>query len=567
MSSLINSFLIEPVVRQARRFSFARSTGSEASISSGRLSSLPRVIDSGPLADAPAGDCSVTRVEGSDGLAQGIPGTDGHGISDDVPTERTFIQDGASGQVIPHQDVRGDILFEEPHTFSSTEQALIHGPDHHLLSTSDEDVSLAPTASLRSLSIDTFPSMTSNPSYTSSGRLRATNPDDTDARSSALSTRSRASTDGSARPLRTDVNSAPSSGALSSSVSLSGVTANAATTTTIDTNDSLQVVMSGLLPADDGMRTLREQMHAIREMALSTEDKAKRMHALMVADYQQFRETHGAQAGSDRSSTQAQRPGEADTEYLERLAPRIRSPSPRSGGGDETEDLNPTAEDLQRTYHERSEGEGCIGEDGNPEPPALGCRHYMRNVKIRCADCGRWYSCRHCHDEAEAHPLNRKNIRRMLCMLCGTAQPAAEYCTHCGELTAAYYCDICKLWDGDASHSIYHCHDCGICRRGEGLGRDYVHCKVSIPQTCTSALLALNEVHAATLTQDGAQPGTNRNVTCASTSPSTPHTGASSGRPSPTAPSAATTYSTAAHRWWRCAAGTTSTARATTPTC
>ncbi|KAI7326294.1 hypothetical protein KC315_g7587, partial [Hortaea werneckii] len=39
------------------------------------------------------------------------------------------------------------------------------------------------------------------------------------------------------------------------------------------------------LPDDDGMRTLREKLHEIRSLAISTEDKARKMHYLMTQDY------------------------------------------------------------------------------------------------------------------------------------------------------------------------------------------------------------------------------------------------------------------------------------------
>ena len=39
----------------------------------------------------------------------------------------------------------------------------------------------------------------------------------------------------------------------------------------------------------------------------------------------------------------------------------------------------------------------------------------------------------------------------------------------------------CKLWDDDPEKKIYHCDDCGICRIGAGLGKDFFHCKVSHP--------------------------------------------------------------------------------------
>ncbi len=67
----------------------------------------------------------------------------------------------------------------------------------------------------------------------------------------------------------------------------------------------------------------------------------------------------------------------------------------------------------------------------------------------------------------------------MLCMLCSTPQKASDVCVNCGEIAANYYCNICKLWENRKSKPIYHCNDCGICRRGLGLGKDFFHCKVS----------------------------------------------------------------------------------------
>lgn len=64
----------------------------------------------------------------------------------------------------------------------------------------------------------------------------------------------------------------------------------------------------------------------------------------------------------------------------------------------------------------------------------------------------------------------------MLCVLCGYAQPVGEDCTNCGQRTACYYCGVCKLWDDDNTRTIYHCNDCGICRIGRGLGKDFYHC-------------------------------------------------------------------------------------------
>lgn len=208
--------------------------------------------------------------------------------------------------------------------------------------------------------------------------------------------------------------------------------------------------MSGL-PEDDGMRQLRVKMHEIRELAESTGDMARRMHALMVADYQARNQQH------------------------------VRSDHPAL-----TTHYNIQPQDLVPSFspedHVYETGEGQDEEDQEEESgPAFGCQHYKRNVKVQCFDCRMWFPCRHCHDASPdlpfEHHLNRKKTENMLCMLCHTPQPAGEFCVNCEELAAYYYCSKCKLWDNDSTKRIYHCDDCGICRRGEGLGRDFVHCK------------------------------------------------------------------------------------------
>ena len=73
-----------------------------------------------------------------------------------------------------------------------------------------------------------------------------------------------------------------------------------------------------------------------------------------------------------------------------------------------------------------------------------------------------------------------KDTKNMLCMFCEEAQKAGEACVSCGESAAVYYCSICKLWNNDHDKSIYHCTDCGICRIGRGLGKDFFHCKVGL---------------------------------------------------------------------------------------
>ncbi|KAI9329013.1 zinc-ribbon-domain-containing protein [Zopfochytrium polystomum] len=125
-----------------------------------------------------------------------------------------------------------------------------------------------------------------------------------------------------------------------------------------------------------------------------------------------------------------------------------------------------TDEDRQRHYHDAA---GTI----------FGCKHYQRGCKLQAHCCGKWYACRFCHDEISDHNIIRSLTVTMMCMYCLTVQPSGQACINpqCQKLVSKYYCKECKLWDDDPRKNIYHCHDCGICRIGRGLGLDYFHCK------------------------------------------------------------------------------------------
>jgi len=227
--------------------------------------------------------------------------------------------------------------------------------------------------------------------------------------------------------------------------------------------------MMETIPENDGMQSLRQQLLQIKELALSTEEKAKRMHELMTRDYI----SHMA-AFKPLSPTASTSPPQTPLEPEgNSLAPPVNPDNP----------YNIRPGDLEVNYsplpaHPIDAHDGAEEEDTLPD---LGCMHYKRNVKVQCFDCRQWYACRHCHDAAHdlpfAHNLNRKKTQNMLCMLCKTPQPAGETCMKCGEYAAWYYCDKCKLWDNDSNKRIYHCDDCGLCRLGEGLGKDFVHCR------------------------------------------------------------------------------------------
>ncbi|KAJ4357657.1 uncharacterized protein N0V89_002233 [Didymosphaeria variabile] len=237
--------------------------------------------------------------------------------------------------------------------------------------------------------------------------------------------------------------------------------------------------MSESLPADDGMRHLRARIHEIRALRVGDVDKARMMHGLMTERYNYLRPT------SPSSFVSHDRPFTPTSNQSVFSEVQYSSPVSASSDIDLDNPFNLRPGDTEPTYRPRPThpSPDAVVEDDEAElleeEPSLGCQHYKRNVKVQCYECRRWYTCRHCHDAIEGHNLDRKKTQNMLCMACGTPQKATEYCKNCGRQSACYYCDICKLWDNNSSKKIYHCADCGICRRGEGLGKDYVHCKVS----------------------------------------------------------------------------------------
>lgn len=232
--------------------------------------------------------------------------------------------------------------------------------------------------------------------------------------------------------------------------------------------------MSDPLPSDDGMAYLRTRIHAIRDLNVTDQVRARMIHDLMTEQYHSMRPTSPSSFVShDRPLT----PTDGGSIFSD-----VQPSSPYSS----TSDMNPENPydlregDTEPTYQPNTERAGDHVEDDEEEiadgEKVLGCQHYKRNVKVQCFECRRWYTCRHCHDAVEDHNLNRKKTQHMLCMACGSPQRASDHCRVCETVAACYYCDICKLWD-NSSKKIYHCPDCGICRKGEGIGKDFYHCK------------------------------------------------------------------------------------------
>lgn len=273
------------------------------------------------------------------------------------------------------------------------------------------------------------------------------------------------------------------------------------------------------LPEDDGMRVLRSKIHAIRDNDAPSSEKARLIHTLMTEKYDSarkhyFREGQASLLQFSSSLPSLEQSNAPSSLRLRRSFDQLSLDHTFSTTGEyASNSFNLTAADLEPTYAPRDVV--AVANNPNEEPSfesapvdigddnsdysdenvmTLGCEHYKRNVKLQCYTCKKWYTCRFCHDQVEDHALIRRKTENMLCMLCWLPQPAAQYCRGCDERAASYFCEVCKLWDNDSSKSIYHCNDCGICRIGQGIGKDFYHCKVcrSMSQLQTNAHIQID---------------------------------------------------------------------------
>ncbi|ODA82534.1 hypothetical protein RJ55_01041 [Drechmeria coniospora] len=234
------------------------------------------------------------------------------------------------------------------------------------------------------------------------------------------------------------------------------------------------------IPEDDGMHELRARIQAINARDIPHSDKARLMHDILLEKYRASQVGFHSKATPERSEPTGQA-----YEHLASSGP-LESLKFWNGqlGDSASRKYFLTEADMAPTYAPIRQPKTPGNETPTTAPstppdvrPPLGCQHYERNVKLQCSICSKWYTCRFCHDAHEDHNLIRKDTKNMLCMLCATPQPASDVCVSCGEIAALYYCHICKLWENRPSKPIYHCNDCGICRRGWGLGKDFFHCK------------------------------------------------------------------------------------------
>ncbi|GFP58397.1 uncharacterized RING finger protein C2F3.16 [Trichoderma asperellum] len=222
---------------------------------------------------------------------------------------------------------------------------------------------------------------------------------------------------------------------------------------------------SGPIPADDGMRELRTRIQEINCRDISSGEKARLIHDTLLEGYRASMATATSLGKGDSDDGIIGHVWEpaSPTGPLESFKfwqnQVMGEPSVKETFVLSESDIAPTYAPIRHSRTPSAttptHSAASLTETRGP----LGCEHYERNVKLQCSTCKKWYTCRFCHDANEDHTLIRKDTKNMLCMLCATPQKASD------------------LWENRPNKPIYHCNDCGICRRGMGLGKDFFHCK------------------------------------------------------------------------------------------
>ena len=446
MSQYISSFLIDPVVRQARRFS-RPSTESPHPIN---LALRPSPTSNG-VSPFPSIEPSATAATTS---------------QEEPPYTNIRSEVDGTDTITGHPEV------DSPTSVDDTDQYVWpqNEPPNSTTSGSEVTDNLEPSTNSIQRTLNTANDVSTRPPHGIPDRLRST--------ASSFSSSSRSLFDANMTPAE-----------ISDLISR---------TNTPDTrgrgNSAGSGVGDGSLPEDDGMGPMRKRIIAIQRTDSSNEEKARLVHSLMTEKHNSsqlslpgphFARPHSP--GSHHSSDAPWTPSSPkSTDSLgQSLSPPTSSSSTTNSDASNPFQLSPS--DLKPTYYQKPLPSFQDGEQEGSSMEleevvsALGCEHYKRNIKLQCSACNKWYTCRFCHDAVEDHMLNRRETKNMLCMLCGCAQAASDACALCSKRGAWYYCDVCKLWDDDPEKSIYHCNDCGICRVGKGLGKDFFHCKVGPP--------------------------------------------------------------------------------------
>ncbi|EGC48765.1 CHY zinc finger domain-containing protein [Histoplasma capsulatum var. duboisii H88] len=192
----------------------------------------------------------------------------------------------------------------------------------------------------------------------------------------------------------------------------------------------LEVKSGSALPEDDGMRTLREKIHNIRDAKISNAEKARLIHALMTENYNSSLHKRYSKSRSPTSCHDQERPCIPVSHSKRSSGPFSMSPTSPTSASSLGFPYHLTDDDLRPSYAPRHDsssdlsGESIISfpkESANDdaveeENLQLGCQHYKRKVKLQCYTCKAWYPCRFCHDQEEDHVLIRRATQNMLCM-------------------------------------------------------------------------------------------------------------------------------------------------------
>ncbi|KAF5022971.1 hypothetical protein F66182_4969 [Fusarium sp. NRRL 66182] len=240
---------------------------------------------------------------------------------------------------------------------------------------------------------------------------------------------------------------------------------------------ALSPLSSRRIPEDDGMRELRSRIHTINARDIPQSEKARLIHDTLLEGYKASRTVPIVKKILENVDGLEQPLSQSPLSPASRPLKFWQNQPEEETFVLSNEDRTPTYVPVKPPKRHGSETPMEPYETVPETEQPLGCQHYERNVKLQCFTCKKWYTCRFCHDANEDHNLIRTETRNMLCMVCTTPQKASDMCINCGEISAHYYCNICHLWENRQSKPIYHCNDCGICRRGLGLGKDFFHCK------------------------------------------------------------------------------------------
>ena len=91
------------------------------------------------------------------------------------------------------------------------------------------------------------------------------------------------------------------------------------------------------------------------------------------------------------------------------------------------------------------------------------CPHYQKNCSQFYFSCCKIYDpCKRCH--MERNICKNPILETIQCNECSFTQKPSPSCKSCSIPFSTYYCSICSIWSD--IDDIYHCDECGICRRG-----------------------------------------------------------------------------------------------------